>query len=180
MRAYIDKHGFFAGYTSYEGSERETFDAHPETFLIRPQAYQRVGTEWIIGTNYLGTYWYDPLNTQEIFTPTRFDDVPPRFHVQGLGGEIQPTPTELAALSKGLVFHKESRSWVNPASILELAQAKWVEVRKERDSLLVKSDFSQLPDVTSNKDAWAAYRQQLRDITSQPDPFNINWPSRPS
>ena len=28
--------------------------------------------------------------------------------------------------------------------------------------------------------AWRTYRQQLRDVTSQPDPFNIVWPTPPS
>ena len=27
---------------------------------------------------------------------------------------------------------------------------------------------------------WETYRQELRDITTQPDPFNITWPSIPS
>ena len=26
---------------------------------------------------------------------------------------------------------------------------------------------------------WQAYRQALRDITEQPDPFNIVWPETP-
>jgi hypothetical protein len=28
--------------------------------------------------------------------------------------------------------------------------------------------------------AWRSYRQALRDITDQPDPFNISWPEPPS
>jgi len=37
-----------------------------------------------------------------------------------------------------------------------------------------------MPDVEiSTKAAWATYRQELRDITTQSDPFNIIWPSKP-
>jgi hypothetical protein len=30
------------------------------------------------------------------------------------------------------------------------------------------------------KEVWAAYRQALRDVTLQPDPFNIVWPTPPA
>jgi len=29
-----------------------------------------------------------------------------------------------------------------------------------------------------DKTAWATYRQALRDITTQADPFNITWPNQ--
>jgi hypothetical protein len=29
-----------------------------------------------------------------------------------------------------------------------------------------------------DKTAWATYRQALRDITKQADPFNIAWPKQ--
>lgn len=53
----------------------------------------------------------------------------------------------------------------------------------QRNTLLAESDWTQLPDVplgAEQKSAWAAYRQQLRDITDQPGfPDNINWPQKP-
>ena len=53
-------------------------------------------------------------------------------------------------------------------------------MRKKRNALLAASDWTQLPDVPlETKEAWAAYRQALRDITEQPDPFNIVWPTPP-
>jgi len=56
----------------------------------------------------------------------------------------------------------------------------WPVIRARRDALLVQSDWTQLPDVPlATKEAWAAYRQQLRDITFQPDPHNISWPTPP-
>jgi hypothetical protein len=56
-------------------------------------------------------------------------------------------------------------------------------VRDKRDRLLAESDFSQLPDVPltgEQKDAWAAYRRELRDITKQPGfPAEVVWPVKP-
>jgi hypothetical protein len=56
------------------------------------------------------------------------------------------------------------------------------EVRAERNQKLAESDWTQLPDAktTVNTEAWALYRQQLRNITEQPGfPWNVEWPVRP-
>ena len=59
--------------------------------------------------------------------------------------------------------------------------AEWAEVRYVRDEYLKESDWTQLIDVNGvDKTAWATYRQQLRDITTQADPFSITWPTKPS
>lgn len=58
-------------------------------------------------------------------------------------------------------------------------QVQWNKVRKERDFLLQSSDWTQLADVPldeTDKQKWIVYRQKLRDVTSQPDPYNIIWP----
>lgn len=58
---------------------------------------------------------------------------------------------------------------------------EWLHIRSMRDLYLKECDWTQLPDVSSvDKTAWATYRQQLRDITTQADPFNITWPTKPS
>jgi hypothetical protein len=60
-------------------------------------------------------------------------------------------------------------------------EAAWAATRAQRSQLLQQSDWTQLPDVPlATKDAWAEYRQALRDITEQPDPFNIIWPTPPA
>lgn len=54
------------------------------------------------------------------------------------------------------------------------------KARQKRDALLSACDWTQLPDVPiSTKDKWSDYRQKLRDITDQLDPFNIDWPTPP-
>lgn len=59
-------------------------------------------------------------------------------------------------------------------------QYKWVEIRTLRNELLLECDWrvlSDTPDV--NKDNWIQYRQELRNITSQENPFSIVWPVQP-
>ena len=57
-------------------------------------------------------------------------------------------------------------------------------VRMQRNQLLIDCDWTQLPDSplsSADKTAWATYRQQLRDLTSQTGfPWNVIWPSIPS
>jgi len=56
----------------------------------------------------------------------------------------------------------------------------WAKIKQERNARLSASDWTQLPDVPlATKEAWATYRQALRDITNQPDPFTIQWPTQP-
>lgn len=70
-----------------------------------------------------------------------------------------------------------------PLSSEELQQivsAAQTTVRANRDELLRQSDWTQLADAPVDKAAWAAYRQALRDIPSQPGfPTTIDWPQEP-
>jgi len=58
------------------------------------------------------------------------------------------------------------------------AAAQWAVIRTERNGLLADCDWTQLPDAPVDAAAWATYRQTLRDITSQANPFNIVWPEK--
>jgi hypothetical protein len=52
-------------------------------------------------------------------------------------------------------------------------------VRFQRDELLAKTDWMALSDNTMS-DAWATYRQALRDITAQDGfPHNVTFPTKP-
>lgn len=74
------------------------------------------------------------------------------------------------------VFDYDIRQWIDPRT----PATQWPIVRNQRDRLLQASDWTQLPDVPlATKEAWAAYRQALRDVTLQLDPFNITWPQPP-
>jgi hypothetical protein len=54
------------------------------------------------------------------------------------------------------------------------------EVRVERNAKLVQTDWTQISDATVDKQAWATYRQALRDITTQSGfPLTVTWPDAP-
>ena len=62
----------------------------------------------------------------------------------------------------------------------QLISLKSTEVRQVRNQLLKDSDWTQLSDAPVNKEAWAAYRQTLRDITLQTGfPFTVDFPVAP-
>jgi len=57
---------------------------------------------------------------------------------------------------------------------------KWADVRAQRDGLLSQSDWTQVADAPVDQQAWATYRQALRDLPAdQADPFDITWPQPP-
>ncbi|MCW2242275.1 tail fiber assembly protein [Azospirillum canadense] len=64
------------------------------------------------------------------------------------------------------------------------APADWSGVRARRDQLLVACDWTQMPDAPLDaalKEAWRAYRQQLRDLTDTfSDPTAVVWPAQPT
>jgi hypothetical protein len=62
-------------------------------------------------------------------------------------------------------------------------EEEWISVRANRNHRLMMCDWTQLPDAPLTNiqtAAWATYRQALRDITDQADPFNIVWPAQPT
>jgi len=70
---------------------------------------------------------------------------------------------------------------VEPLTAEELQSridTQWRAIRSARNELLKDSDWTQLSDSPVDKTAWATYRQALRDITKQADPFNIAWPKQ--
>lgn len=62
-------------------------------------------------------------------------------------------------------------------------QSQWAKVRVQRNKLLADTDWVVLKALeasTAVTQVWMGYRQALRDITEQEDPFNIVWPELPS
>jgi hypothetical protein len=54
------------------------------------------------------------------------------------------------------------------------------KVRTRRLQLLLLSDYTQVADFAGERGLWAAYRQQLRDITTQQGfPWEVVWPTEP-
>jgi hypothetical protein len=61
-------------------------------------------------------------------------------------------------------------------------QQRWDSIRSSRNQLLVQSDIDVLRSFESSVPVdirLVEYRRALRDITLQPDPWNIIWPVKP-
>lgn len=75
-------------------------------------------------------------------------------------------------------YDARNTAWNNDAPNRRMA-----ELRKQRNTLLAETDYMALSDVTMS-DAWATYRQALRDITTQtPNDdalSNITFPTKPT
>ena len=91
-------------------------------------------------------------------------------------------------LTEGVpVFNSDDARWEQTWSVRDMTAdeiaartaQQWQQVREQRNDLLTACDWTQLPDAPVDAVAWAAYRQALRDITDQADPFNIVWPISP-
>lgn len=93
------------------------------------------------------------------------------------GKLLRYTPAQLQECSNkpgaGWVWQVATKSWLDTRTPQDHIDA----TRTRRNALLTASDWTQLPDVPlATKDAWAVYRQALRDITNQTDP---KWPTPP-
>jgi hypothetical protein len=91
-----------------------------------------------------------------------------------LNEEIQKLPIKPNQYS---IFNYTTKQW--EADLNKLINI----ITKQRNSLLLSSDWTQLPNNPLSQEqqtAWATYRKQLRDITSQPGyPTNVVWPVQP-
>jgi hypothetical protein len=84
-----------------------------------------------------------------------------------------------------LVDGEYHQSWVEEDAtveeINERLNGQWNVVRLLRNQYLSESDWTQLRDAPfteGKRFEWVKYRQNLRDITKQPDPFNVVWPAK--
>jgi len=93
---------------------------------------------------------------------------------------VDPTNVQVVMAEDGSVTLTE-----DPAKVQAKTQAQWVSVRAQQSDLLYKSDWTcsvidPPAPILAQRDQWVAYRQALRDVTKQSDPFNIEWPVAPS
>lgn len=69
-----------------------------------------------------------------------------------------------------------------PQEIEQENEDTWTSIRYSRNELLTECDWTQLSDsplTNQKKQEWIVYRQALRDITFQVNPFNVIWPTKP-
>jgi len=72
-------------------------------------------------------------------------------------------------------------SWQEVTDWVLETEAKAQQVRRQRDNRLAASDWTQVSDAPVDKQAWAVYRQALRDVSDQAGfPNQITWPLKPA
>jgi len=90
--------------------------------------------------------------------------------------------------SAGCAYNAERERWetqwlMRELTADEVAQSeseKAAAIRRERNSMLSASDWTQVLDAPVDQLAWAEYRQALRDMTAQVGfPWNVVWPQEP-
>ena len=68
----------------------------------------------------------------------------------------------------------------DPVKVQAKLKQTWANLRIERNSRLTACDWTQLPDASVDKNTWATYRQELRDLPEQiTDPTQVTWPTPP-
>jgi hypothetical protein len=83
-------------------------------------------------------------------------------------------------LIEGNYYQNWIQTDISEVELQQRIEDKWIEIRDIRNELLLECDWTQLSDIpTETKNVWSNYRQELRDITNQSNPFNINWPVKP-
>lgn len=95
------------------------------------------------------------------------------FYWDGAG--LVPIPTKPSIHH---VFDWTIKQWFDPRT----AESEWAVVRRERDRRLAACDWVVARASEAGQPVpaeWVSYRQALRDITTQVDPFNIVWPVSP-
>ena len=79
--------------------------------------------------------------------------------------------------------HTEVRDGQIQSRVLPDIAPAWAQVRARRNALLQASDWVRMranDQGTLVPTDWLNYRQALRDITEQADPFAITWPTPPT
>jgi hypothetical protein len=83
-------------------------------------------------------------------------------------------------LTDGVYYQNWIQTDASQSEIDYRLETQWFIIRETRNELLTECDWTQLSDIpTEIKDLWSNYRQDLRDITNQSNPFNIIWPVKP-
>ena len=86
---------------------------------------------------------------------------------------------------EGDIYQKAKQGAFGPVAefvpYVPTQEEKASAIRAERDALLAATDWTQLPDVPeATREAYAVYRQALRDITQQSGfPDAVEWPIKP-
>jgi hypothetical protein len=129
-------------------------------------------------------------NPQVSFPSNPSDETLEAFGMFRVFFSTQPTFDESSqVLTEGVpVFNSDDARWEQTWSVRDMTaeeianrtEQQGQQVRDQRNQKLSSSDWTQVIDAPVDQDAWAAYRQELRDIPSQVGfPWDVIWPTEP-
>lgn len=95
----------------------------------------------------------------------------------------QPKPYPEKPDNPFIIFDYTSETWTDPRTEEDRLSYQILQNRIRRKKELNESDWVVTRAVDTGTPVppeWQSYRQQLRDITNQSDPYNIIWPQKPT
>ena len=142
----------------------------------------------------LGQYPYNVAQLKAAYPNVSFPAIPRDETLQEFGmfrvfNATQPELTDTQVLEEDSpVFSNEDQRWTQVWRVRDMTSeevasrndAQAAQVRTDRNTKLLASDWTQVADAPVDKAVWATYRQLLRDITAQSGfPWVIEWPEAP-
>lgn len=93
------------------------------------------------------------------------------FFIEGI--QIDESRLKLCYYRDGSVYYTKTQQQI-------VEDNAWHNLRAHRDYLLSACDWTQVPDAPVDRQAWAEYRQALRDLPANTvDPREPVWPFKP-
>lgn len=153
------------GQVMYEAEFRAYQQANggPTWDTTTPEVLQSLGADVVFeGPQATGGTVY------QFSMPDGVEQVDGKWYTKYILGPIF-TDTEEATAAEQEAAYKAAK---------DAEQAK--SVRAARTEKLKECDWTQVADAPVDKEAWATYRQALRDVTKQSGfPWTIDWPTQP-
>lgn len=138
----------------------------------------------------------DEQTLRHMYPSTHFPAVITKAALEGFENwyvvEDDTTVPEYDKLSKKIEFARSfnGKSVVGKYAVVNLTdeekaalkESRWLEVRYHRDNTLNSTDYLMMSDLfnsfsVADQEKIVQYRQALRDLTDQENPFAITWPS---
>jgi len=137
----------------------------------------------VLTSEILTEYGYDPILEGPQATVTAPYETSVRDGVEEINGQwftkyvVGPTFTDTTDEDGVVTTAADNEAAYRQRIDNEAAE----RVRADRDKRLADSDWTQLADNTADTNAWAAYRQALRDLPSTDGfPHDVTWPTEPT
>ena len=121
---------------------------------------------------------FNVLDNEQLKT---FGWYPYRFAPVDLSDDMVSNGSYMVIEESEVVEYQSARPKTQDEKNIEIENL-WESIRSQRDTYLNQSDWTQINDSPLSeihKNNWRLYRQELRNITNQEDPYTIIWPTKP-